>query len=77
MNNNNSDAMTSPPTNFSVGMFLDYQWHVTVSMYPHLSIVDDDNFKHAIIQCASEEAQNNVLDMFLKKYPEKQVKNKV
>ena len=40
-------------------------WQITIEKRPHLAVIDDDHYAHAILACKSEEAQNMVLNRFL------------
>lgn len=62
----------------TTGNLLGHMWDMTVQQFPKLSVIDDDNYKHMILNCSTEEQQNNVLDMFLEmKEKEKQEKQDV
>lgn len=41
-------------------------WEITIKLYPHLAVIDDDNYIHAILGCKTEEQQNMILNQFLK-----------
>ncbi len=41
-------------------------WQVTIEKWPHLAVIDDNDYAHAILACKSEEAQDMVLNRFLK-----------
>ena len=46
-------------------------WSLTINKYPHLAVIDDDNYVHAVLDCRTVEAQNDVLRRFLESRKEK------
>ena len=58
--------MSSTKTfNLTTGDFFNAMWKWTIEKYPHLAVIDDSNYIHAILSCDSEEKQNYYLNLFL------------
>jgi len=47
-----------------VGDMIDAMWIWTINKYPKLAVIDNDNFKHMVLQCRSEAEQDNILILF-------------
>ena len=45
----------------------DSMWMWTIEKYPKLRIIDDNNFKHMILQCKNESEQENIYELFIKR----------
>lgn len=52
--------------NMFSGDILGMMWLVTIKRYPKLAIIDNNNYIHEILACSTEEAQDRILDRFLK-----------
>jgi hypothetical protein len=50
----------------TTGDMFGMMWLMTIQRYPKLAVIDDDNYVHAILACRTEEAQDDVLNRFLK-----------
>ena len=50
-----------------VGDMIDAMWIITCQTYPHLSIIDDSDVKHAILQCRIESQQEAIFNEWKKK----------
>lgn len=42
-------------------------WKITISQYPELSIIDDEYWQVAILNCSTKKAQAAILEQFLEK----------
>jgi hypothetical protein len=40
-------------------------WQKTIELYPKLAVINDDAYKHQILACTNEEAQDAILAKFL------------
>ena len=40
-------------------------WQMTIKKWPHLAVIDDDNYIHLILTCNTEKDQDMVLNLFL------------
>ena len=52
----------------TTGLFYQIMWEKTLQKYPHLGVITDSDYIHAILACTTQEAQNLVLDNYLKLY---------
>lgn len=51
----------------SVGNILEAMWAWTCQKYPHLSIINDNDTKHSILQCRTESEQDAIFNEWLNK----------
>ena len=58
-------------TLYSQQDMLQVMWNNTVQKYPHLGVITDSNYIHAILHCKTEEAQNHILNLYLKEREKK------
>ena len=42
-------------------------WKITISQYPELSIIDDEYWQVAILNCSTKKARAAILEQFLEK----------
>jgi hypothetical protein len=48
-----------------VGDLMSLMWQKTIELYPKLAVINDDAYKHQILACTNEEAQDAILAKFL------------
>ena len=48
-------------------------WKITISQYPELSIIDDEYWRVAILNCSSKKARAATLEQFLEKKASKTI----
>tara|TARA_Y100000591_G_C21812501_1_gene688731 strand:+ start:164 stop:379 length:216 start_codon:yes stop_codon:yes gene_type:complete len=50
---------------FTTSDLFGVMWKITIDMYPKLSVIDDNNYRHAILNCSNQQQQDFILQQFL------------